>query len=1209
MVKKSRQAVTTDDIDKKYDPEPYFELLDLFFSKDKQVLIQHHIDSYHQFIREIIPSIIQSSENIIYEKVEETRIMRLRLTFDEPRIRAPYIDNDEELMYPQDALNKNLSYSAKYTATITQWQDIIDIATGAVESKIIGVSESDIPIAKIPVMVGSDYCNTVLKPNPAKKQCIYDAGGYFILNGSEKVVLSIESLIYRKPLVVIKREPNFVSYEIKVQSRPVQQFVGNVQTFVIRMKKDNSLVLTIPYFKEISVFTLMRAMGLETDRDITEAVLNVDHDKTMLNLLTLSLSASNTPSLTREEAEEAMINAIKHTKNYTAVDPAVREQQRKRHLQKILTQYVLPHVTSGTDNPVFDLLYKAYYIAYMIHKLLKCYLRNQHENEQKSCDDRDSMINKRVDTSGVSLGTLFYQFFKKMLSDCTKFLKSKKADEKKSLNIIKNIKPNSIDQGLSRALSTGTFGSQSRKGFSQMLNRLNYIHSLSYMRRVITPVGDAAGNKLTGPREQHNTQWGSYDPAETPEGAKIGLIKNLAMMCSVTINMNEQIPKIKAYLREHIMTLESIPKAKLHSHVKVFLNGNWMGMARDVIKIHHDLRERRFRGEIEKTVSLVLNYSKKEFHVYTEGGRLVRPFLTVTDNKLNFKPEMLNDVKTWHEFISKYPHVIEYVDKEEEQNMMLAPFPHYIERAYQIMQRPAPTKAVDISMINRTNRYDGYVFPRYSHCEIHPSMILGLVSSNIIFINFNQGPRTIIQYSQARQAMGIYMSTYRERIDISFILYHPQLPIVSSRASRYTGSQIFPAGENSIVAVASYNGYNQEDSIMMNRSSIDRGFFRAQSLKKYGETAKKNPASSQTSKFMKPEISKVEGMKDANYSTLTENGYAKLETVVKDGDVIIGMVNPKPTNQDDQKPYKDSSTIYKSLIPGTVDKVITGTNNDGYHFVKMRIRSERIPIDGDKLSSRHSQKATIGFRAHASDMLFSESGLVPDFIMNPNAFPKRMTIGQLQETTLSRYCVIKGIYGDGTPFSSLDIDEVNRKIVEAGGAAWSRETMYNGMTGVRMNMQIFIGPTYYQRLRQMVGDKAHSRARGPIQILTRQPTEGRSREGGLRLGEMERDALCAHGAAQFLKERMVDNSDIYTIHVCDVCGLIAYRVPNKIVTKTRGAKPTQANNYRCQTCKTTNHITKVILPYACKLFFQELRAISILCRIRTANSITIRGQR
>lgn len=279
------------------------------------------------------------------------------------------------------------------------------------------------------------------------------------------------------------------------------------------------------------------------------------------------------------------------------------------------------------------------------------------------------------------------------------------------------------------------------------------------------------------------------------------------MLASITINMNAQIPIIENYLRGKITTLESINRKKLHDYVKVFLNGNWIGVTKNIIKIHNDLRNMRFKGELEKTVSFYLNFKEGEYQIYTEGGRLVRPFLTVTDNKLNFKPEMLEGINTWDEFMAKYPNVIEYLDKEEELNMMLAIFPEYIDKAYDIMNQKPLKKAKDIEKINRTNRYDNNIYVKYSHCEIHPCMILGIISSIMPFPNHTQSPRHCFLYNQARQAMGLYISDYRERIDISYILYHPQIPIVTSRASKYTGINIFPAGENVMVAIMSYTGF------------------------------------------------------------------------------------------------------------------------------------------------------------------------------------------------------------------------------------------------------------------------------------------------------------------------------------------------------------------------------------------------------------------
>lgn len=1189
-VRKSKEADTQPD---SYDMEPHFAVLDLYHGQNKQVLTAHHLSSYHQFIEEIIPSILQSGPNIIFERANETTIMRQRLKFDDLSIKPPTTEDDEPIT-PLDAIQKNVTYMSKYTATITQIQDLIDISTGEVKTTIIG-TEKDADIAKIPLMVGCKWDTNSMNPEKAKRHCRYDPGGYFIISGGEKAILTIETAILRKPIVTTQKEQNTLIYSAKVQSRHPSLSIGTPQNIFVKIRKDESLVLTAPRFKEVSIFTMMRALGVETDQDIVSCIA-ASSERAIVGFLRAALNNQTNPVSTREEAILALTSGL-NSRTYTDADPILKQEQKKIHLKKILSEEFLPHVTTGTGNPESDMLCKGYYLGYVLHKLIKCYTRRDSEtDENKGCDDRDSMINKRYVVSGTLLAGQFEQQFKKVLSECHKSFRTTFGDEnRKATSIINRIKPNTIEQGLRQALSTGTFGGLNLKGLSQMLNRLNNLHTRSFMRRVTTPNINPATNKAPGPRHLHNTRWGSFDPLESPTGQNIGLDMNMAMTAQITINQPTQEGIIQDYLAGKYTNLHAVPPSKLHSHVKIFINGNWIGVTNKISTIHAELRDMRFRGEIERTVSLVLLFREKEFHIYTEGGRMIRPFFTVTNNELNFKPEMLEGVSTWNELLAKYPYIIEFLDKEEEQNMMLAIYPQDIEAARNIMNGKAPTKRDAIDKINRTNRYDGHVFVKYSHCEIHPCMILGLISSNIPYLEHNQAVRGIYQYNQARQAMGLYSSDFLERTDISYILFHTQIPLVASRASKYTGTNVFPSGENCIVAIMSQNGYNQEDSIVANESAFQKGLFRAQSLKKVYEQIKKNQTSSQTGRFMKPNREDVDGMRNANYETLTEAGYADVETYLKEDDAIIGMVTPVVAMKKDayagankrrQKPYRDSSIIHSSVVPATVDRVFTGYNNDSYPMIKIRLRSLRNPQNGDKFSSRHGQKGTVGIRNHRVDMPFTPYGLIPDLIANENAFPKRMTIGQLAECLVMKVCAIKGIYGDATPFAGADLDKANQDLVDEGWEDWGRDTMYCGITGKKMTTRIFIGPTYYQRLKQMSADKVHSRARGTSNLLTRQPPEGKSRNGGLRIGEMERDAIIAHGAAQFLKEKTVENSDIYNAYVCDICGQFAH-------------KAGKMRYYTCRGCNNTTKISPIIIPYACKLFFQELQTINILPRVRT----------
>lgn len=834
--KNTKKSVEYETTAKLYDPEPHFSLLDMYFERDGQVMIKHHLDSYNQFVTEIIPSIISQNENIISEKIGDTTIIRYRLSFTNGGLKTAMLDSEDTMMYPHDAVNKKLSYSAFYTADVTQWQDIIDIATDKKRSKIISM-EKDVPIGKVPIMVKSNFCSEVINPQEYQKANFRSVGGYFIVNGSEKVVLSVESIIDRKPLVFARKDQNSFIYYVQVRSRPAKQFVGNVQTFSIKIKKDNSIVLDYKQFKEIPVIILMKALGFETDEDIFHSILDVDRDIAMLNFLNIAFNiqvgSTHLSSMTREDAINYLMNNMRSTKTYTD-DPEIRQQQKRAHLMKILSQFILPHVTSAdpTDKGL-NMLYKAYYIGYMIHKLLKCYLKdNKDVDDTRGCDDRDAMENKRIELPGLLLAGLFDQFFKKMLNDCNRVFKSKGIDDKNPPNIISHIKSNPIEQGLRQALSMGIFGSQSRKGLAQMFSRLNYLHSASYLRRILTPTVDAATNKMTGPRHLHNQQFPYICPPETPEGPRTGIVKNVAIATEFTVAANDQIDIIKNMIRDRVIPFESINKKKLYRYVKVLINGEWIGVTDDAIAMHELLRNKRSRGEILNTVSLCMQYREKEFKIYTEGGRMYQAQLTVDPktNKLNFKPSMLKKAgtQTWDEFRIANPGVIENVDVEEGLNMMLASFPYDLDQSRHIMSK-APLKSLEeIEKVNRINRYDGHVFARYTHCQIHPCCMLGSITTNIPFCNHNAGVRSIYGFSQQKQAMGIPMPNWRHRTDITYILYHSQIPIVASRAAKYTGAQMFPSGENCIVAIMSYMGLNQEDSLIMNRSAIEKGFMRAQ---------------------------------------------------------------------------------------------------------------------------------------------------------------------------------------------------------------------------------------------------------------------------------------------------------------------------------------------------------------------------------------------
>jgi DNA-directed RNA polymerase II subunit RPB2 len=1169
-------------------------LQDLYFDQSK-ILFDHQLSSFHQFVDEIIYDELKNEDNIFYENVDikTGNIYKYGFDFDEISIKPPMYENEDEIMYPHDARKRHMNYASKLVAKVTQYQKVIKIATGEENKIIIGSPELEVPIGKIFIMVGSRFCSTNIKKEVEDRECRYDPGGYFIVNGNEKVIMSIEKMVDNKILVFTKKDNTFkdkIMHMCQINSKSSDNINSNIQICNLKMRKDESINLNMSQLTDIPLFIILRALGVESDLDIIKWITYNTNDTEMINIiresLTKSVDLDEIRITNKEQAIEYLLAKLKKQRKYTETDQDIKNTQRRMYLQKILKRDLLPHLGE-------DLNKKAAFICLMANKLLNCYLK------RNPTDDRDAYDNKRIETPGVLLGQLFKQNFKKMLNECTKFFKKKNNSDITPINIISQIKSTIIEQGMKSALATGTWGiSKSKKGVAQSLQRLTYLQTISYLRRVVAPSLDVATSGVTSIRHVNNIQFGFLCPIQTPEGSKIGLVKSLSMMANISLAKNSQIPIILDIIDNTnlLKDINDIDPLEMYKYVKVFINGNWIGVTNNAVNMLSFLKLKKMKNDIDKTVSLYLNYQKKELNIYTDGGRMFRPVLKVNNNKLALTNEIINQVKkqnktmdkmSWNDVLVKYPDIIDYIDIESTNSSMVC---MYLD---DLLNNESRMLKKEFTSDENLDRYGNSRFVRYTHCEFHPQMMLGMVAANIPFSNYNQAVKNIVNFSQAKQAKGIYSTNYKDRMDISYILWNTQRPMVTTQAMRYNNTFDLPSGENAIVAIMSFTGYNQEDSLIFNKSSIDRGLFRSESLKKYHSTINKNPSTSQDDIFLKPDRNKVVGMKNANYEKLNSKGYLEEETVISDGDVIIGKVSPIQPTGNNNKIYKDNSEIFKSNVDGVIDRVHTNIyNSEGYEMYNVRVRMERTPVIGDKFASRHGQKGTVGIVLPQKDMPFTEEGITPDIIMNPNAIPSRMTVAQLIESIAGKVGALNGEFIDGTPFSEYDVRKLPELLGKLGYNPMGLETMYCGMTGRKLKAQIFIGPTYYTRLKHLVDDKVHSRARGPRQSLTRQPPEGRARDGGLKIGEMEKDAMVAHGLGQFLKERMMETSDIYTVHVCDKCGLLAQKMLNKDVW--------YCNLPECR----NSSISKVNMPYAFKLFLQELMSINILPKISTEkNSI------
>ena len=771
-----------------------------------------------------------------------------------------------------------------------------------------------------------------------------------------------------------------------------------------------------------------------------------------------------------------------------------------------------------------------------------------------------------------------------------RFLKKRMDSGKGNEDFNKSIRTQIISRGLAYSLATGNWGEQgnidAKAGVSQVLSRLTFMASLSHLRRINTPL-DRSG-KQARPRQLHNTHWGMVCPAEVPEGSAVGLVKNLSLMTLVTVGVRTD--DVLDFLSEWgVENLADVEPGQIVGSAKVFVNGAWVGIRSEPEELVETFRDMRRKGDIATEVSVVYDRKSQELRLMTDAGRPIRPLFIVDqeEQKLKIKSSHVDRIRLSQDRQKEFPDeepdygwedvvedgLVEFVDVAEEETLMIAMSP------------------VDLT---EENQYSS----SYTHCEIHASQILGICASVIPFPDHNQSPRNTYQSAMGKQALGVYASNYVERMDtLAHVLYYAQSPLVSTRSMEFMHFRHLPAGINAIVAIMVYGGYNQEDSVLFNQSAIDRGFFRSMFYRSFfakeerdGRDASKNEV------FHNPQINNAMGLKMGSYRKLDSDGFVQPGTRVSRSDVLIGKTKPMAAmmaenSQGRREKRKDESISMRPTEDGIVDKVMLSTDRNGNRCVKVRIRNIRIPQVGDKFASRHGQKGTVGMAYRQEDMPFTQDGVVPDIIVNPHAIPSRMTIGHLVECLLSKVGALKGEEGDATPFTDVTVSHVSDKLHRYGYQKRGNETMYNGHTGQMFQAKVFIGPTYYQRLKHMVDDKIHSRSRGPTAALTRQPLEGRGREGGLRFGEMERDCLIAHGSANFLRDRLFWSSDAYRIHVCDRCGMFCHADLSNGTFECR--------HPICKKAVSGVTFSQIHIPYACKLLFQELMAMAIVPKIIT----------
>ncbi len=1105
-------------------------LLKSFFNE--KGLVRQHLDSYNEFIDHGLQEVVDEVGEIPIEVPDspyKVKLGQIWVIDPQSRITGPYVtevDGTKHEIYPMEGRLRNLAYAAPIALEMTP---VIDGREQDTELVYIG---------NIPVMLKSKLC---FLSQLSRDELIAagedpdDAGGYFVVNGSERVIVAMEDLAPNRVIIDLDEKGTAPVYQAKIFSTTV----GFRARIELKLKADNAIYVSMPGVPtEIPFVVLMRALSLEKDKDIAEAV-SLDRD------IQAELSASFEKAIGVDAPSDAILfigNRVAHGQV---------EEYRVSKAETALDKNFLPHL-GRTDKQRKD---KALFLGEMASRVI------QLKMGQRQQDDKDHFKNKRLRLAGPLLADLFRVAFRNLTRDI-KYQLERIGVKGPIITVSAAVRPGIISERFQHALATGNWG-RGRVGITQLLDRTNYISTLSHLRRLQSPLSRSQPNFEA--RDLHPTHWGRLCPNETPEGSNCGLVKNLSLSSSISVGMNPD--KIKQILYEMGTTpaYESNDSIKVEG-AKVFVDGNIIGYCNNPQELVNSFRDKRRNGEISTEVNIAYftkeQSEAEEIHANCDEGRVRRPLIIVENGVPKLQSKHLEKIAlgewTWEDLVKNA--LVEYLDASEEENAYIA---------------------VSMDQVKKV----------HTHVEIATYTILGIGTSTIPYPEHNQSPRNSYQAAMAKQALGIYATNFQNRVDSrSHILHYPQAPLVETDLMEVMGYKQRPTGQNCIVAVMSFEGYNMEDAIIFNKASIERGLARSTFFRIY-EAECRQYLGGLKDKFTVPEPG-TRGYRGEQYYRLLEpDGIIGLESSVAGGDVLIGRISP-PRFLEEYKEFevrgpsmRDTSADMRPSETGVVDAIFITESGEGSKLVKVRVRDQRIPELGDKFASRHGQKGVIGLIVPQEDMPFTEEGLVPDLIINPHAIPSRMTIGQFIESLAGKCAAARGKPADGTPFANEGPDEIRKNLIKLGFSNTGSEVFYSGSTGQKFVADIFIGVVYYQKLHHMVADKIHARARGQVQMLTRQPTEGRARGGGLRFGEMERDCLIGHGAAMLLRDRLLEESDKYTLYICENCGQIAFY-------------DMKQRKYICKICDEKAKVAPVVVSYAFKLLLQELQSLCITPKLR-----------
>jgi DNA-directed RNA polymerase II subunit RPB2 len=1224
-----------------------WKIIDTYFNDNPEILVAHHLDSYNNFFNSGINRIFYENNPIRFQERDEGKEFKNECFLylggkqgDKIYLGKPiiYDENNTHYMYPNDARLRNMTYGI----TIQYDVDVDFIYYEDGERIDHTITLEKIYLGRFPIMIQSNLCildglSRDVRFNMG--ECRNDYGGYFIIDGKEKVIVSQEK--FAENILNIKKNKSDDTYSYSAEIRSVSEDSSKpIRTTAVKVVapspnlSNNQLVVTVPNVKkEMPLFIVMRALGVESDLSIIKyCLLDLGKNKSYMQFFIPSIHDAN--KIFNQQT------ALEYIATFT-------KRGTVSSVMEILSDYFLPHIGE------LNFLDKAYYLGYMSFSLLKVF------NKENRPTDRDNFRFKRVELVGTLLYDLFREYYLIQKKEIAKKIdeeyyyhkgeykegdksikdKQKKTDRPKEADKYNNnftsliesnfksfFKERTLETGFKKAFK-GNWGSQShtkRLGVVQDLNRLSWNSFISHMRKLNLPLDSNA--KVVGPRLLNGSQWGFIDPIDTPDGGNIGLHKHLAISASITSGASSK-PIIDWFrFNTPIKLLMECSQEYIANTTKIFVNGNWIGVIDNPIELVKKMRLYRRNGIISVHSSITFLYETNEIYIYTDAGRLIRPIYYIENETVSYKRkeiiEMIqNQTIDWQSLISgtkKKPDDYHYKN-----NTVFNLFDLYpdLNKDDDIVRNNLEKNKSVLEYLDANEEETSFIAVQpddlkkskyYTHLEVDPSFLLGVMGNQIIYPENNPGTRNSFSCGQSRQAVSVYHSNFASRIDKSGILLNcGQIPLVKSRYLEYLNKEEQPYGVNTIVAIMSYTGYNVEDAILINKGSIDRGLFRTTYFSMYEDHEESSKVTGlKNSKFASVEKNNVINKKKGyDYSHLDDYGMIKEGTELNDKTIVIGKIQFNMENQDI---WIDDSVKPKKGQLGFVDKAFITNNEDGFNTAKVRIREERIPAIGDKMASRAGQKGTIGLIIPENDMPFTSDGLKPDLIINPHAIPSRMTIGQILESLFGKLCTSYGAFGDCTAFKIKGINYTTYAplMVKAGFNSSGNQVMYNGMTGETLASDIYIGPTYYMRLKHMTKDKINYRARGPNNVLTKQPVQGRANDGGLRIGEMERDGVLAHGMSYFLNESFLVRGDEYFIAVCNKTGCLAiYNKSKNLFLSPLADGPikfstTSDGKMNVENVSRYGRSFSILrVPYALKLFIQELEVMNIQMRIITDENI------